>query len=333
MNATNDPPQPMTLAAFVGAVVLGGSNFLAVRVSNMELAPFWGAGLRFSLAGLVFVIVAAAMRLQWPRGRQLALTAFYGVFSFALSYALMYWALVRVSAGVTAVILAVVPLVTLLLAVAQNLERFEPRMAVGTVLALGGIGVMTLGANDLEIPTGGLLAILLASLAMGQSVILGKRVSTFHPVMTNAVGMATGAPLLLVLSAVAGESWLFPDDPGTIVAVSYLVLFGSVGLFMLTLLVARRWEASMLSYVFVLFPVVTMFGGAALLDEPLTSRGLIGAAIVMGGVWFGALAKGLKPRGEGQSELADATPERVLGRPDDPDDTITKVDTPLPARD
>lgn len=333
MNATGHPPEPTTLAAFAGAVVLGGSNFLAVRMSNMELAPFWGAGLRFSLAGLVFVVVAAAMRLPWPRGRQLALTALYGVFSFALAYALMYWALVRVAAGVTAVILAVVPLVTLLLAVAQNLERFEPRMAVGAVLALGGIVVMTLGANDLEIPASGLLAILLASLVMGQSVILGKRVSTFHPVMTNAVGMATGAPLLLGLSLFAGETWLFPDDRGTILAVGYLVLFGSVGLFILTLLVARRWDASMLSYVFVLFPVVTMLGGTLLLDEPVTSRGLIGATIVMGGVWFGALAKGLNSRGGGQSELADAAPERVLGRPDDPDDTVTKVDTPLPARD
>lgn len=333
MTATSQPPEPMTLAAFVGAVVLGGSNFLAVRVSNMELAPFWGAGLRFSLAALVFVIVAAAMRLRWPRGRQLALTALYGLFSFTLSYALMYWALVRVTAGVTAVILAVVPLVTLLLAVVQKLERFEPRMAIGALLALGGILIMTLGTTALEIPTSGLVAILLAALTMGQSVILGKRVSMFHPVMTNAVGMSTGAPILLGLSAVAGETWLVPDEPGTIAAVGYLVVLGSVGLFILTLLVARRWEASMLSYVFVLFPVVTMLGGAVILDEPFTARGLLGAGVVMGGVWVGALARGRHSNRDTRSEFSDTPSEGILGRSDDPHDPVAKVDAPLPTGD
>ena len=315
MITTGKSPDTRTLAAFVGAVALGGGNFLAVRVSNMELDPFWGAGLRFSLAALVFLVLAVAMRLTWPRGRQWGLIALYGVFSFTLSYALMYWALVRVTAGVAAVILAMVPLITALLAVAQRLERFEPRMAVGSLLALGGILVMTTGAS-LSLPAGGLVAILLASLTVSQSVILGKRVSAFHPVMTNAVGMSIGAALLLGLSAFTGESWLIPDSPETIAVVAYLVLLGSVGLFILTLLVVRRWAASMMSYAFVLFPVVTMLGGALLLDEPLTSRGLIGATIVMGGVWFGALARRSGSPNEEGSELSDATAEGVVGRPD-----------------
>jgi drug/metabolite transporter (DMT)-like permease len=40
----------------------------------------------------------------------------------------------------------------------------------------------------------------------------------------------------------------------------------------------------------VLFPVVTMVLGARLADEPLTARGILGAVVVMSGVWFGALA-------------------------------------------
>jgi drug/metabolite transporter (DMT)-like permease len=73
-------------------------------------------------------------------------------------------------------------------------------------------------------------------------------------------------------------------------SVAYLVTLGSVGLFVLILLVVRRWTASATSYVFVLFPVVTMLLGALLADEPLTARGVIGALVVMSGVWFGALA-------------------------------------------
>jgi drug/metabolite transporter (DMT)-like permease len=40
----------------------------------------------------------------------------------------------------------------------------------------------------------------------------------------------------------------------------------------------------------VLFPIVTMLLGAWLADEPLTATGVFGAAVVMSGVWFGALA-------------------------------------------
>jgi drug/metabolite transporter (DMT)-like permease len=63
-----------------------------------------------------------------------------------------------------------------------------------------------------------------------------------------------------------------------------------VGLFVLVLLVIRRWTASATSYMFVLFPVVTMLLDALISGEPLTINGVIGAALVMTGVWFGALA-------------------------------------------
>ena len=51
-------------ALFAGAVTLGGSNFLAVRLSNRELDPFWGAGLRFSVAAAIFMIIVVTLRLS-----------------------------------------------------------------------------------------------------------------------------------------------------------------------------------------------------------------------------------------------------------------------------
>lgn len=284
-------PGTSTLAAFAGVIVLGGGNFLAVRVSNGELAPFWGAGLRFSLAALVFVIIAALMRLSVPRGKTLVLTALYGFFVVTLTYALMYWALTRVTAGTGAIVLAMVPLVTALLAAAQRLEKLSARTMLGALVAFGGIVWMTVGEQGVVIPLDGLIAILAASFTIAQSVILGKHVSGNHPAITNAVGMSVGAPLLLALSAIVGEQWTVPSQAETVAAVFYLVLLGSVGLFVLTLLVVRHWTASAMSYAFVLFPVVTMLAEAAILDEPLTARSAIGAIAVMAGVWFGALSR------------------------------------------
>ena len=73
-------------------------------------------------------------------------------------------------------------------------------------------------------------------------------------------------------------------------ALAYLVTLGSVGLFLALLTVVRRWTASATSYVFVLFPVATLVLEALLLGAPITAPAMAGAALVMAGVWLGALA-------------------------------------------
>jgi drug/metabolite transporter (DMT)-like permease len=283
-------PDALTIGAFTVLVLLGAGNFLAVRMSNFDLPPFWGAGLRFALAGATFVVISWALHLPWPRGRDLGLTVVYGVLGFAVFYALMYWSLTRVTAGVAVVVMAVVPLMTLLLSTLQRLERLRRRAVGGALLALAGIAWMTLGPQHLDVPLSALAVMLLASVAVGQSIIVGKRLSANHPAMTNAVGMSIGAVLLLVLSVVSGERWALPRQAEAVWAIVYLVTAGSVGLFVLVLLVVRRWTASATSYMFVLFPVATLVLEWWLLDEPITGQAVVGALLVMTGVWFGALS-------------------------------------------
>lgn len=292
---SSSAPGAFTVAAFAGAVLIGGANFLAVRFSNQELDPFWGAGLRFTGAAIIFVTLSLALRLRWPEGRQLLLTAAYGIVNFTLAYALMYWALVQVTAGIAAVVLAIVPLMTPMLAAAEGLEPLDRRAVLGALIALGGIVWMTVGPEGLMMPLGGLVAILIAAVTVAQGVILGKRVSGHHPAMTNAVGLVVGAPLLLILSLFVGESWMLPTESVSLWSVIYLMTVGSVGLFVLFLLVVRHWTASVTAYSFVLFPVVTMLLETWLADVPLTVRGVSGALVVMAGVWLGAFAHKRRP--------------------------------------
>lgn len=290
MSEEDGAPSAFALTAFLVASTIGGANFLAVRLSNRELDPFWGAALRFGLAAALFTIISLALRLRRPRGRELALNAVYGALAFAVSYSLMYWALVRVTAGVAAVVFAAAPLATLLLAAAQGLERLRARGVAGALLAVAGIGSMTVAPGELDLPLGALLAMLAATLSAAQAIILGKRLSGNHPAMTNAVGMSVGAALLLACSALAGESWIAPERAETRWAVAYLVVLGSVGLFVLVLLVTRHWTASASSYMFVLFPVVAIGLGAWIADEPVTASAVAGAVLVVMGVWIGALS-------------------------------------------
>jgi drug/metabolite transporter (DMT)-like permease len=297
-----------SLTTFAAVVVIGGANFVAVRVSNQELAPFWGAGFRFSLAALLFVVIALLLRVRWPRDRrQVALIGLYGLLSFTISYALMYWALVRVNASMAAVLLAAVPLITPLLAAVHKMERLRMRSMAGALIALVGITIMTVGPAGLMIPAGGLAAIAIAAVAVSESVIIGKKVSVNHPVVTNAIGMPIGAVGLLALSLIVGEPWALPRQASVIGAVAYLSVIGSVVLFVGILMVMRTWTSSATSYAFVLFPVMTLLIEAWLLDEPLTVRSVAGAVIVMTGVWFGALAPSAHPAAE-----EDPEPDRSL---------------------
>lgn len=71
------------MLAFAGVVVLGGANATAVKLTVAELAPFWGAALRFLAAGALMLLLVAASRRSLPRGRSLTGAVVYGVVGFA----------------------------------------------------------------------------------------------------------------------------------------------------------------------------------------------------------------------------------------------------------
>ena len=105
----------VALACFVAGALLAGGNGVSIRFSNRELPPLWGAGLRFSLAAALLLVVMAVLRLPFPRGRALTGALLYGALNFGAAFALAYYALVRLHAGLGQTLLALVPLATLLL--------------------------------------------------------------------------------------------------------------------------------------------------------------------------------------------------------------------------
>ncbi|PYN11118.1 MAG: hypothetical protein DME05_25205, partial [Candidatus Rokuibacteriota bacterium] len=124
-------PDRLTLALFVGVVLIGGSNFVAVRFSNAELPPYWGAALRFLPASMLLLAAMAIWRIPFPRGASLRGAVIYGALNFGLGYALTYYGLQDAPAGTGAVVLATVPLFTLVLVALHGLEPFRARGLVG----------------------------------------------------------------------------------------------------------------------------------------------------------------------------------------------------------
>ena len=91
----------VALTAFVTYAVLAGGNAVGVRFSNRELAPLWGAALRFALAAALLVVLMVVLRLASPRGRALIGSLLYGLFNFAGSFGLTYYGIIAWGAAPT----------------------------------------------------------------------------------------------------------------------------------------------------------------------------------------------------------------------------------------
>ncbi|HEY7794601.1 MAG TPA: DMT family transporter [Gaiellaceae bacterium] len=279
----------VALAAFVSVAALSGANAVGVRVSNRELDPLWGAGLRFFLASCLLAAVVAALRLELPRGRALVGIVLYGSLIFGFGFSLTYYALVRIHAGLGQTILALVPLATLLLAVLQRQERLRLAAVAGALLSIAGIGVISGVSGRESVPVLSLLALVGTVLCFAEGTVVVRRFPPVHPVVTNGVGMAVGSAILIVLALVAGQTVALPEQGSTWLALAYMVVLGSGPVFVLYVVVVRVWGASRAAYTFVLIPVVAVLLSAWIDDEPIGTALLLGGPLVLAGVYVGAL--------------------------------------------
>lgn len=276
------------VVAFFVAVVFGGANPIAIHFSNQELQPLFGASLRFAAAAVVFLAYLGLRRVRLPSGTGLLGSLGFGAM-VAGANALGYWAILHVPAAIAAVFFAAVPLFTMFLAAAHRLESLQVRGLAGGLLAVVGIVVLQTPDFGVGMPPLALLALLGSTVFAAEAGILVKKYPSHHPAATNGMAMLAGAGVLFAASAVAGDSWLLPTRGETWLALAHLALLGTVGLFALYLFVLKRWSASATSYSTVLMPMVTVALAVMLLDQTFTWGIALAAALVLAGVYVGAL--------------------------------------------
>jgi drug/metabolite transporter (DMT)-like permease len=203
---------------------------------------------------------------------------------------MLYWALLFIPASTTMVIGALVPIITFCLAWMHGQESFRWRGLLGGVIAF--LGIFFAIGNEIgsSLPLIPVLAVLLGFSATAEGTVLYKSFPKTNPIVVNAVSLTTGTIILLLVSLLAGENWTLPGEPNTWLAYGYLVIGGSVALFYFVLYILDRWTASATSYAFLLFPIATIVIASWLADEVITGRFLMGAGVVLVGVWFGAIA-------------------------------------------
>lgn len=294
MTETRAPVRPprAALIAFAATVVLGGANAIAVKQTIQELAPLWGASIRFAAAGLLLVMIVLIRGRKLGRGKSLTGAALYGLLGFAASYGLLYSGIRQVPAGTVMVLVSLTPLFTFGLALLHQQERFRVQGLLGSLIAVAGVAIVFVDQVRADVPVGSMLLVLLGTVAIAESGVVAKSIPKSDPFATNAVAMLTGSIVLFVLAMVAGEPLALPTTAVTWFATGYLVVFGSVVMFALFLFTLQKWTASAVSYVTLLMPLVTVALAAIFFEERISPSFVIGGVVILGGVYVGALRIG-----------------------------------------
>jgi len=278
-----------SLIAFILVVLLGGSNSVAIRFSNLELAPFWGAFLRLMPAALIYWAIFFWRKMDIPTLKDSAVIAINGFISTGIGFALLYWGLQTVPVSLATVVISTGPLFTLVLAVLHRLEKFRLQSLIGGLIAFAGLAIAINaqpGGREL-IP--GISALLVGALIAAEGNIIFKIYSVnSDPVTLNALSLFAGALFLGIASLFAHETWNLPSTSAGWSALAYLIIFGSVLMFYLFVYVLTRWTASAASYSILFFPLVATVFAALLANEKVILPFIIGGAIVLAGVWVGA---------------------------------------------
>lgn len=276
------------VALYALLCVIWGSTWLVIKVGYGGLGPFNVAALRFFLAGALLAALVPILGARWPRGRvEWTLVAVEGLVLFGADYGLIYWAEQFLDSGITAILFATLPLITV--GVAHLYLPGEPltsRKLTGTLLAFLGVAVL-FGDNVRIDPgkAGPMLAVVGAAVAAAVAGVAAKRHgAALHPAALNAPAMLVGAIALLAVSLLAGDGFAIPRDASTWGAIGYLAVAGSVVTFLIYFTLLKTWSVTSLSFISVFTPAVALLLGVALLDERLTLPAVAGAALILAGV-------------------------------------------------
>ena len=278
----------MHLAIYVMLCLIWGSTWLVIKVGYGGLGPFNVAALRFLIASIVLAPIVPLFRASWPSTRtEWTLVVWVGLVLFAADYGLIYWGEQFLDSGLTSILFALLPLVTIGFAhLYVPGDRITGRKLAGSVLAFGGI--VGLFGDRVRLDPAGLgpmLAIVTSTVCAAAAGVATKRHGgNLHPASLNAPAMLIGAAVLGAASLAAGDGLALPLDAPTWSAIVYLAIAGSVITFLGYFTLLKSWSVTSLSFISVFTPAIALFLGFVFLDERPTISSGAGAAMILGGV-------------------------------------------------
>ncbi len=308
--------------------VVWGSTYLALKVAVEHLPPLTLSAVRFLVAGLLLYAWCAWRRRRRPdRGwrrptrAQWRAGAIQGLLLPAAGTGGATWAEQEISSGTAALLLATIPLWMVLGTRIADREPISPPVAAGLVAGLAGVAVLVnpfSGAAPDPVAT---VVALGGAMCWGLGSVYGRRAPhPRQPLLASAVEMLCAGAALGVLGGLGGEFGrveMSGEVVGSVVAVGYLIVFGSLVAYSAYEWLLRHAPARITgTYAFV-NPVVAVLLGWWLLDEPLHPRTVLAGAVIAAAVALIVLPRRPESRDRPDVPVVDAgdeTTDAVDGR-------------------
>ncbi len=292
MLMANKSKHALGVSMFALAMMISGPSVVAVKIAVDEIHPLILGAIRSIVVGLLVALVAYFLK---HRPRFLLRKLWFPSILYAVNMAFFVFALEKTSALVIAISVLLVPIFVYIGAVTYLKEYRSNRALLGSLVGLAGAVLLVVfplfssgdsGESTSTTLLGNLFA-LGAAISYSAVILTSKRLQMQYDVYSIIANrFVAGGVLLLVTGLAVGET--IPTSLSSDVAYSmiYYVIIGGVLLNMLlfkALDYMKAEDSSSLIY------LDTLSGAAAaviLLDESLNTAGIIGASIIVAGVFI-----------------------------------------------
>lgn len=282
----------LIILAFAIIYVVWGTTFVGVKYAITSIPPILMAGSRYGLAGLILLIITSFIYRKVPSAIQLRNAAIAGIMFVACGTGAVAWSLQYVDAGVTSLIIAGQPLITLLMV--WWMLKQPPILSSYIGVVLGILGMFILVRQDhvsnVEGSLPGILLILFGMLCWGYGSVFIKK-ADFPPNQSQntSLQMIFGGAFLIPVGLLIGEGEVFEWQAITATsywAMAYLILFGSILGFSSFNYLLKRVSPEKVSTSTYVNPIVAMILGAVMLGEKITPQSILAAMTMLLGVLF-----------------------------------------------
>lgn len=277
------------LVAFAAIYTIWGTTYLAIRLAVETIPPFFMAGIRFLIAGLIVFVFLRARHVPLPRRFHWRSAAMIGAFMIVGGNGFVTWSEQQVPSSIAALVIATVPLwITLFNWLIYRGGRPGKQIVIGLVLGFIGISLLIgpgqiFGTATFDLLS--LLILLMAPILWSFGSLYSRQASLPNNVfMSVAMEMLVGGVLLMIAGLITGEANVLnvaAISTRSLVAMLYLTVFGSIiALTAYVWLLKTVHPSRVATYTYV-NPVIAIILGWLVLSEPITFQMLIAVVIII----------------------------------------------------
>lgn len=269
-----------------------GTTYIAARIGAQHMPGLFVSGIRQFVSGAILVGYFLIKGYQVPGWAILKKISVQSIFLLCIANGLLTWSVEYISGGLAAIIAAMVPLFIAMFTVwLSKCNRITCRMVIG--LVIGFAGVLTIFYDYLgqlqnsSFLLGVVLAVISTLSWSFGTVYTSKQKPPIDILFNVGLQMLMAGIVVLVVCALTGKYVnLTSVSADSLLALLYLVVFGSLVAYSAYVFVISKLPATQVSVYAYINPVVAVVLGWLLLSEKLNGNMIIGTVITLGGVYL-----------------------------------------------